>query len=160
MEDPIDGSCDMNEFGYVVVNELEAGSANQVRDVVGVSRNQVVEADNLVSRIHQTATKVVSEETRAARPEAYNLLGIYAALSEKPIEAVLEEFSGTQFSHFKAVLTDLAVAVLGPIGAEMQRLCADPGAVDAVLHDGAERARAIAEPVLDEVYDVVGFLRP
>ena len=102
----------------------------------------------------------VPEEARTARPEAYNLLGIYAALSEKPMEAVLEEFAGAQFSHFKAVLTDLAVAVLGPIGAEMQRLCADPGAVDAVLRDGAERARAIAEPVLDEVYDVVGFLRP
>jgi tryptophanyl-tRNA synthetase len=102
----------------------------------------------------------VPEATRAARPEAYNLLGIYAALSEKPIEAVLDEFAGAQFSHFKAVLTDLAVAVLGPIGAEMQRLCDDPAAVDSVLRDGAERARAIAEPVLEEVYDVVGFLRP
>ena len=102
----------------------------------------------------------VPEAARAARPEAYNLLAIYASLSEKPVEAVLEEFAGTQFSHFKSALTDLAVAVLGPIGAEMQRLCADPGAVDAVLRDGAERARAIAEPVLEEVYDVVGFLRP
>ncbi len=102
----------------------------------------------------------VPEVARAARPEAYNLLGIYTALSEKPIEAVLEEFAGAQFSHFKAVLTDLAVAVLGPVGAEMQRLCDDPGAVDEVLRDGAERARAIAEPVLEEVYDVVGFLRP
>jgi tryptophanyl-tRNA synthetase len=102
----------------------------------------------------------VPEEARTARPEAYNLLGIYAALSGKPMEAVLEEFAGAQFSQFKAALTDLAVAVLGPIGAEMQRLCVDPGAVDAVLRDGAERARAIAEPVLDEVYDVVGFLRP
>ncbi len=102
----------------------------------------------------------VPEAARAARPEAYNLLGIYAALSEKSIEAVLGEFSGAQFSHFKAALTDLAVAVLGPIGAEMQRLCDDPAAVDAVLRDGAERARAIAEPVLEEAYRVVGFLRP
>jgi len=102
----------------------------------------------------------IPEEARAARPEAYNLLGIYAALSEKPVEAVLEEFAGAQFSHFKAVLTDLAVAVLGPIGDEMQRLCDDPAAVDAVLRDGAERARAIAEPVLNEAYRAVGFLRP
>ena len=102
----------------------------------------------------------VPEAARAARPEAYNLLGIYAALSEKPIEAVLEEFAGAQFSRFKAALTELALAVLAPIGAEMQRLCDDPGAVDAVLRDGAERARVIAEPVLEEVYDAVGFLRP
>ncbi len=101
----------------------------------------------------------VPEAARAARPEAYNLLGIYAALSEKPLSAVLEEFAGSQFSHFKAVLTDLAVATLGPIGHEMQRLCADPASVDAVLRDGAQRARAVAEPILAEVHDAVGFLR-
>ncbi len=102
----------------------------------------------------------VPEEARAARPEAYNLIGIYAALAEKSLADVLAEFGGAQFSRFKAALTDLAVAVLGPIGDEMQRLCADPAFVDGVLRDGAERARAIADPVLDEVYDVVGFLRP
>ena len=106
------------------------------------------------------AAGAVPEETRADRPEAYNLLGIYGALADKPMAAVLEEFAGTQFSHFKAVLTDLAVAGLGPIGNEMKRLVADPGAVDAVLREGAERARARAEPILNEVYDVVGFLRP
>ncbi|MDA0997465.1 MAG: tryptophan--tRNA ligase [Proteobacteria bacterium] len=102
----------------------------------------------------------VPEAARQARPEAYNLLGIYAALADKPMAAVLEEFAGAQFSHFKAVLTDLAVAALGPIGQEMTRLAADPGTVDAVLREGAERARAVAAPILDEVYDVVGFLRP
>ncbi len=102
----------------------------------------------------------VPEAARGARPEAYNLLGIYAALAGKPMAEVLEEFAGAQFSRFKAALTELAVAALGPVGAEMQRLCADPAAVDAVLRDGAERARAIADPILDEVYDAVGFLRP
>jgi len=102
----------------------------------------------------------VPEAARQARPEAYNLLAIYAALAEKPMADVLAEFAGAQFSHFKAVLTDLAVARLGSIGAEMKRLSDDPGAVDAVLRDGAERARAIAEPILAEVYDIVGFLRP
>ncbi len=102
----------------------------------------------------------VPEAPREARPEAYNLLGIYAALADKPMADVLEEFDGAQFSHFKAVLTDLAVAVLGPIGSEMKRLCADPQVVDEVLRAGAERAHAIADPVLKEVYDVVGFLRP
>ncbi len=102
----------------------------------------------------------VPEAARGARPEAYNLLGIYAALAGKPMATVLEEFAGAQFSRFKAALTERAVAALGPVGAEMQRLCADPAAVDAVLRDGAERARAIADPILDEVYDAVGFLRP
>ncbi len=102
----------------------------------------------------------VPEQARRARPEAYNLLGIYAALADKPVGDVMAVFAGAQFSHFKAALTDLAVAALGPMGREMKRLTADPDSVDAVLRDGAERARAIAEPVLREVYDTVGFLHP
>ena len=72
---------------------------------------------------------------------------------------VLEEFAGTPFSHFKAVLTELSVATLGPIGAEMKRLVADPGYVDDVLKEGAERAQARAQPILEEVHDTIGFLR-
>mgnify|MGYP000900315697 CR=1 FL=1 len=100
------------------------------------------------------------EETRKSRPEAYNLLGIYGALADHSLAEVLQEYAGAQFSTFKAALTDLAVARLGPLGAEMKRLTADPGHVDAVLRDGAERARAIAEPILREAHDIVGFLRP
>ena len=102
----------------------------------------------------------VPAEAQTERPEAYNLLGIYAALAEKPLAEVMAEFEGSQFSHFKAVLTDLAVASLGPVGAEMQRLTADPGHVDAVLREGAEKARGLAEPILREVHEVVGFLHP
>ncbi|HSR71262.1 MAG TPA: tryptophan--tRNA ligase [Kiloniellales bacterium] len=102
----------------------------------------------------------IPEEARKARPEAYNLLSIYAGLADKPMAEVLTEFEGAQFSRFKAALTELAVETLGPIGSEMKRLTADPDAVDAVLRDGAERTRAIADPILDEVYDIVGFLRP
>ena len=105
-------------------------------------------------------TGAVPVEARLARPEAYNLLGIYTALADKPLGEVMTEFAGTQFSQFKAALTDLAVATLGPMGREMKRLTADPADVDAVLRDGAERARAIAEPILREVYDRIGFLRP
>lgn len=105
-------------------------------------------------------TGAVPAEAQKARPEAYNLLGIYAALADKPLAEVLAEFEGSQFSHFKAVLTDLAVATLGPMGAEMRRLTEDPGHVDRVLRDGAARARALAEPILQEVHEVVGFLRP
>ena len=101
----------------------------------------------------------VQAELERARPEAFNLLRIYAALADKSLADTLAEFEGAQFSHFKQVLTDLAVAVLGPIGAEMKRLTDDPGHVDAVLARGAARAREIARPVLAEVKDLVGFLR-
>jgi tryptophanyl-tRNA synthetase len=101
-----------------------------------------------------------SEKERAQRPEAYNLMGIYAALADTTMAAVAKEHGGKQFSAFKNALTALAVARLSPITAEMRRLTADPGAVDAVLRDSAERCQAMAEPVLKDVYRIVGFLKP
>jgi len=97
--------------------------------------------------------------SRADRPEAFNLLEIYAALADRTLAEVQAEFGGQPFSEFKQALTEVAVAKLGPICDEMRRLTGDPGHIDAVLASGAHRARAIAQPVLDEVYDTVGFLR-
>ena len=102
----------------------------------------------------------VDPAKEAERPEVYNLLGIYAALSDKALKDVLTEFAGREFSFFKQVLTDLAVATIGQMGNEMKRLLSDPAEIDGVLRDGAERARAIAAPILREVEDIVGFLRP
>jgi tryptophanyl-tRNA synthetase len=102
----------------------------------------------------------VKEDIFAARPEAFNLLGIYAALSDRPLASVIAEFEGKEFSAFKQALTDLAVATLGRIGGEMKRLLAAPSEIDDVLRHGAERARAVSAPILKEVEDVVGFLRP
>ena len=65
-----------------------------------------------------------------------------------------------QFSAFKQALTELAVSVLGPIGEEMQRLVKDPGYIDSVLHKGGARARAISQPIMQEVYEKVGFVQP
>jgi tryptophanyl-tRNA synthetase len=93
------------------------------------------------------------------RPEAANLLNIYAALAEEPREAVVERFAASSFADFKGTLADLAVARLAPIAGEMRRLLADPGHIDAILRAGAERAEAIASDNLAEVYDIVGFLR-
>ncbi len=96
---------------------------------------------------------------RETRPEAFNLLEIYAVLAESPLADVLSEYGGRPFSEFKEALTELAVEKLGPIGDEMKRLMDDPGHVDAVLSEGGRRARAIAEPVMKELYDIIGFLR-
>jgi tryptophanyl-tRNA synthetase len=93
------------------------------------------------------------------RPEAANLLNIYAALAEEPREAVVERFAASSFVDFKGTLADLAVARLAPIAGEMRRLLADPGHIDAILRTGAERAEAIASDNLGQVYDIVGFLR-
>ncbi len=94
------------------------------------------------------------------RPEARNLVGIYAALSDRSVEDAIRDVGGAQFSAFKEQLSELCVAVLGPIGKDMKRLVAEPHHIDAILHDGAERARAISRPILDEVMDIVGFVHP
>ncbi len=94
------------------------------------------------------------------RPEAQNLMGIYAALSDKTLEQAVADCAGKGFAEFKKMLTDVSVSVLGPITAEMRRLMADPAYVDGILRDGGEKARALSAPILREVYDAVGFLRP
>jgi len=96
----------------------------------------------------------------AARPEAGNLIGIYAALADMPAEAALARFAGRNFSSFKDELSEVAVAVLGRIGGEMRRLLDDPGHIDRVLREGAERAAAIALPILREAQQLSGLLRP
>src|SRR5262249_21385463 len=95
-----------------------------------------------------------------ARPEADNLIGIYAALTDGSREAALAQFAGQNFSTFKDALSEVSVSVLGRIGAEMRGLMADPATIDAVLRRGAERAEAIALPILRELQHITGLLRP
>jgi tryptophanyl-tRNA synthetase len=125
--------------------------------------NMTDDADAIAQKIRKAKTDPeplpYDEVDLNGRPEARNLVGIAAALTDRPAAAVLGDWGGRQFSEVKALLTDLLVASLSPITAEMRRLLADPGAVDAVLADGAARARAIADPVLAEVYEIVGFLK-
>jgi tryptophanyl-tRNA synthetase len=92
------------------------------------------------------------------RPEAANLLNIYAALADEPRQAVVDRFASSSFSDFKGELADLAVARLAPIAEEMRRLLAEPDHIDQILRRGAERAGAIAEDNLARIYDMVGFL--
>src|SRR4051812_11224976 len=96
-------------------------------------------------------------EDLKARPEAENLVGVYAALSGMTSEAVLKEYAGQGFGTFKPKLADLAVSVMGPIGAEMRRLLADKGEIDRILALGGETARDTAAPTLAEVKKIVGY---
>lgn len=94
------------------------------------------------------------------RAEAKNLVAIYAALADISREQVLAEFAGQGFGAFKPKLAELAVESLAPITAEMRRLMDAPDEIDRVLKDGAERAAAIADPIIEETKRIVGFWRP
>jgi tryptophanyl-tRNA synthetase len=94
----------------------------------------------------------------AGRPEADNLVGIFAAMAETSKAGVLRDYGGAQFSTFKTALADLLVAKIAPVGAEMRRLADDPSAIDAVLRDGGDRAGVIAEKTMKAVKEIVGLL--
>ena len=96
----------------------------------------------------------------AQRPEALNLVSIYAALEDIKIDQVIREYQGQGFSTFKKALADLAVVRLGPVGNEMKRLTAESGEIDKVLADGAERATQLSRPIVAEVREIMGFLDP
>ena len=86
-------------------------------------------------------------------------MNIYAALADMTAEAVITQYAGAQFGTFKPALADLAVAKLSPITTEMNRLMQDPAEIDRLLGKGADRADAIARPIVDQVYDIVGMIR-
>ncbi len=92
------------------------------------------------------------------RPEARNLIGIYASLADQTSAQVLEEHGGATFATFKSALAELATEKLAPVNAEMRRLMADPGHIDAILSEGARRAREIADPNMAIIKDIVGFI--
>ena len=122
------------------------------------------DADAIADKIRRAKTDpepLPSEvEELKGRPEADNLVGIYTALSGESVNRVLAQYGGKGFADFKGALSEVAVDVLSPITCEMQRLLADPGAIDALLARGHERAEAIAAPILAEVKEMAGFLRP
>ncbi|OHC74892.1 MAG: tryptophan--tRNA ligase [Rhodospirillales bacterium RIFCSPLOWO2_12_FULL_58_28] len=124
--------------------------------------NMTDSADDISRKIRKAKTdpEVLPDtpEGLDGRPEAANLIGIYAALSETSVEDICKRFGGGQFSAFKQELADLAVAKLAPIQDEMRRLMDAQDYVDGVLRDGVKKARAVAEPILAEIHDIVGFL--
>jgi tryptophanyl-tRNA synthetase len=125
--------------------------------------NLTDDADAIAQKIRKAKTdpEPLPSELKGleVRPEADNLVGIFAALDHKTKADVLRDFGGAQFSNFKSALVDLAVAKLGPIGGEMKRLVQDHAYIDAVLADGSERAAKIADETMKAVKDIVGFVR-
>jgi tryptophanyl-tRNA synthetase len=125
--------------------------------------NLTDDADAIAKKIRKAKTdpEPLPSETKGleARPEADNLVGIYAALAETDRAHVLRDFGNAPFSKFKEALAELATARLVPIGTEMKKLLVDPAEIDRILADGASRAHVIADPILAETKDIVGFIR-
>ncbi|HUJ48482.1 MAG TPA: tryptophan--tRNA ligase [Rhizomicrobium sp.] len=124
--------------------------------------NLTDDADTIAQKIRKARTDPNplpdSDKGFEGRPEAENLVNIFAALSDAPRDRVIAEYAGKQFSEFKNALADLSVARLTPIAAEMRRLLADPAEIDRILASGAEKARAIALPIMTEVKQLIGFV--
>ncbi|MBT5076778.1 MAG: tryptophan--tRNA ligase [Rhodospirillales bacterium] len=168
-----------NDYGadfFPITEPLILGEATRVMSLRDGTKKMSKSDPSKLSRINLTdgpddiAQKIRKARTDSAplpsepggfegRPEAENLIGIYAALSDLNRDAVLSEVGGMMFADFKARLIDKAVEVLGPIGLEMQRLLGDSDYIDSVLSDGGARARAISQPILDDLYDIVGLAR-
>ncbi|WP_136657579.1 tryptophan--tRNA ligase [Nitratireductor sp. XY-223] len=132
-------------------------------DVSDLSRiNLTDDAETIAKKIRKAKTDPEplpgDIEGLEGRPEAENLVGIYAALSDTTREAVIAEFGGQQFSAFKPALAELAISVMSPINEEMRRLMDDPSYIDSVLQDGGERAGAIADKTMKEVKEIIGLL--
>jgi tryptophanyl-tRNA synthetase len=125
--------------------------------------NMTDDAETIALKIRKAKTDPQSLPATIAeaetRPEAENLLGIYAALGDITREQAIARWAGRNFSEFKSELADLSAEVLGKICGEMRRLLADPGYIDGILRRGAERANALAGPHLNEVFDIMGLLR-
>jgi tryptophanyl-tRNA synthetase len=125
--------------------------------------NLTDDADTIALKIRRAKTDPDplphDEKGLESRPEADNLVGIYAALADVSKADVLKQFGGAQFSTFKNALVELTVAKLSPINAEMRRLVADSAHIDAVLADGSSRAQVLAADTMKGVKDIVGLVR-
>lgn len=147
------------------VMSLRDGSKKMSKsDPSDMSRiNMTDDVDAIASKIRKARTDPDALPSEAEglkeRPEAINLINIYAALADMDVDAVLAEVGGKQFSEFKPILVDLAVSKLSPISAEMARLMEDTGEIDKILNRGAERAREITAPILAKTYEIVGLVR-
>ncbi|MDE4134074.1 tryptophan--tRNA ligase [Phaeobacter sp. QD34_3] len=126
--------------------------------------NLTDDADAIAKKIRKAKTDPDALPSEAKgleeRPEARNLVNIYAAMAEQSVDQVLADVGGKQFSEFKPMLADLAVAKMAPITTEMARLMQHQDEIDKILARGAERAREITAPILRKTYDIIGMVGP
>ncbi len=126
--------------------------------------NMTDEADTIAQKIRKARTDPEplpeNVDDLDSRPEALNLVSIYASLNDMEVGQVLNQFSGQGFSAFKTALADLSVAKLGPIGSEMKRLTEEPDEIDRILADGSARAVRLSGPIVREAREIMGFLEP
>lgn len=126
--------------------------------------NLTDDADTISKKIRKAKTDpdALPSEVKGLddRPEARNLVNIYAAMNNQTVEEVLAEVGGKQFSEFKPILAELAVAKLSPITTEMARLMENQDEIDKILTRGSERARAITAPILRKTYEIIGMVPP
>ncbi|MEQ9258940.1 MAG: tryptophan--tRNA ligase [Roseovarius sp.] len=167
-----------NDFGvdfFPITEPVIEGAATRVMSLRDGSKKMSKSDPSDMSRINLTDdADTISKKIRKAktdpeplpseakgledRPEARNLVNIYAALADMSVADVMREAGGKPFSEFKPMLADLAVEKLAPISGEMSRLMQDQAEIDRILAQGAERARAIAHPILRETYRIVGMV--
>jgi tryptophanyl-tRNA synthetase len=125
--------------------------------------NLTDDADTIAKKIKKAKTDAEPLPSELAgladRPEARNLVNIYAALAGMTAAQVVAQHGGAQFGSFKPALAELAVSVMAPITTEMNRLMQDVAEIDRILGEGAVRANAIARPIVDDVYDIIGMIR-
>ncbi len=168
-----------NDYGvdfFPVVEPLIEGAATRVMSLRDGTKKMSKSDPSDQSRINLTDdADTIAKKIRKAktdpeplpdnlgdlidRPEAKNLVNIYAALAGHTPEQVIADYAGAQFGTFKPALADLAVAKLEPITLEMNRLMQDIAEIDRILGEGADRADALARPIVDQVYDIVGMIR-
>ncbi|KIC46567.1 tryptophanyl-tRNA synthetase [Ruegeria sp. ANG-S4] len=146
------------------VMSLRDGSKKMSKsDPSDMSRiNMTDDADTIAKKIRKAKTDPDALPSEVAglehRPEARNLVNIYAAMSDQTPQQVLAEVGGKQFGEFKPMLAELAVAKLSPISSEMARLMGDQAEIDRILARGSERAREITAPILRDTYEIVGMV--
>ena len=168
-----------NDFGvnfFPITEPVIEGAATRVMSLRDGTKKMSKSDPSDMSRLNMTdntdalAKKIKKAKTDAdplpdnlegltGRPEARNLVNIYAALNDTTPQQVIDEFAGQQFGNFKPKLADLVVAKLSPISSEMSRLMNEPSEIDKILMRGAHRGRELAVPILQKTYDIVGMLR-
>jgi tryptophanyl-tRNA synthetase len=169
-----------NDFGvdfFPITEPVIEGAATRVMSLRDGSKKMSKSDPSDMSRINLTDdADAIAKKIRKAktdpeplpldakrledRPEARNLINIYAALADMSVDQVMAEAGGKPFSEFKPMLADLAVEKIAPISTEMSRLMQDVTEIDRILADGADRARAIAAPILRQTYEIMGMVGP